>query len=57
MVTLDSSGPTIALDSTSASCRKIFREIRAAKISLRLPRYTPAELLSSGLCYGQFLLL
>ena len=52
MVTLDSSGPIIALDSTSASCREIFREIRAAKISLHLPRYTPAELLSSGLCYG-----
>ena len=51
-VTLDSSGPTIALDTTSVTCRAVFAEIRAKKTVLHLPRYTPAELLSSGLIYG-----
>ena len=51
-MTLDSSGPTIALDTTSVTCRSVFAEIRAKKIVLHLPRYTPAELLSSGLIYG-----
>jgi len=51
-VTLDSSGPTLALDTTSESCRSMFAKIRSEKITLVLPRYTPAELLSTGLCNG-----
>ena len=51
-ITLDSSGPTLALDSTSESCRSAFAKIRSEKITLVLPQYTPAELLSTGLCNG-----
>ena len=57
MVTLDSSGPAIALDSTSTTCRAVFAEIREKKMPLHLPRYTPSELLSTGLVYGNFYLL
>ena len=55
MVTLDSSGPVIALDSTSVTCRSVFSDIRTRKLPLFLPRYTPSELLSTGLVYGKFI--
>ena len=51
-MTLDSSGPVIALDTTSTSCRSVFKEIRAKHEPLYMSRYTPAELVSLGLCYG-----
>ena len=56
-VTLDSSGPVIALDTRSAACRANMLAIRSAKTDLHLPRYTPTELLTSGLLYGNFFLI
>ena len=56
-VTIDSSGPTLALDTTSATCRSVFAELRSQKITLSVPRYTPIELLSTGICNGKFLFI
>ena len=53
-MTLDNSGPVIALDTTSSTCRAVFAEIRATKAKLCVPRYTPTEMLTSGLIYGTF---
>ena len=56
-MTIDSSGPTLALDTTSATCRSVFADLRSKKVTLSVPRYTPIELLSTGICNGKLYLL
>ena len=56
MITIDNSGPLIALDTRSVTSRAAWAEIHAQKKSLVLRSYTLEEMLRNGLFYGNFYL-
>ena len=54
IITIDNSGPLIALDTRSVTSRAAWAEIHAKKLTLVLRSYTLEEMLRNGLFYGKF---
>ena len=52
MVTIDNSGPLIALNTRSVTSRDAWAKIHAKRLTLLFRSYTLEDMLTSGLLYG-----